>query len=255
MALDAFCRRHRRSQAGAGTLSDWQASRCGSQDRHGHRQCARLRTPARAAPPRRQATNTLLANPEDGERQILLTDFGIARNVNDISGLTATNMTVGTVAYCAPKQSLGEDIDGRADQYSLAATAFHLLTGSQLFPNSNPAVVISRHPNSPRPALVAGNLFAAPNSWGTGPKFIKRGSRVLHTSPQLHSRYCRYCIVTGEHRNRRRSARSSHRRHGCGRPAQRRTKLAGIRPSHSDILPARTSGQANSGVTYSCSPY
>jgi serine/threonine protein kinase, bacterial len=42
----------------------------------------------------------------------------------------------------------------RADQYSLAATAYHLLTGSQLFPNSNPAAVISRHLNVPPPALA-----------------------------------------------------------------------------------------------------
>src|SRR5271169_3479548 len=91
---------------------------------------------------------------DEGEQRILLTDFGIARDINDISGLTTTNMTVGTVAYCAPEQLLGEDIDGRADQYSLAATAYHLLTGSQLFPNSNPAVVISRHLNVPPPALA-----------------------------------------------------------------------------------------------------
>ena len=91
---------------------------------------------------------------DEGEQRILLTDFGIARNVNDISGLTKTNMTVGTVAYCAPEQLLGEDVDGRADQYSLAATAYHLLTGSQLFPNSNPAVVISHHLNVPPAALA-----------------------------------------------------------------------------------------------------
>ena len=99
--------------------------------------------------------NIMIANLDDeGEQRILLTDFGIARNVNDISGLTKTNMTVGTVAYSAPEQLLGEDVDGRADQYSLAATAYHLLTGSQLFPNSNPAVVISRHLNVPPPALA-----------------------------------------------------------------------------------------------------
>ena len=40
---------------------------------------------------------------------------------------------------------MGEPLDGRADQYALAATAYHLLTGFQLFPHSNPAVVISRH--------------------------------------------------------------------------------------------------------------
>ncbi len=73
---------------------------------------------------------------DDGEQRILLTDFGIARNVDDISGLTTTNMTVGTVAYAAPEQLMGDDIDGRADQYALAATAYHLLTGVQLFPHS-----------------------------------------------------------------------------------------------------------------------
>ena len=99
--------------------------------------------------------NIMMTNLDDeGEQRILLTDFGIARNVNDISGLTKTNMTVGTVAYCAPEQLLGEDVDDRADEYSLAATAYHLLTGSQLFPNSNPAVVISHHLNVPPPTLA-----------------------------------------------------------------------------------------------------
>jgi serine/threonine-protein kinase len=106
--------------------------------------------------------NIMLTHLDDeGEQRILLTDFGIARNVNEISGLTATNVTVGTVAYCAPEQLLGEEIDGRADQYSLAATAYHLLTGSQLFPNSNPAVVISHHLNVPPPALADSRLDLA----------------------------------------------------------------------------------------------
>src|SRR6185436_1500006 len=61
---------------------------------------------------------------------------------------------VGTIAYSAPEQLMGEEIDGRADQYALAAAAYHLLTGSQLFPHSNPAVVISRHLNSTPPALA-----------------------------------------------------------------------------------------------------
>ncbi|WP_445161440.1 serine/threonine-protein kinase PknH/PknJ [Mycobacterium sp. Dal123C01] len=99
---------------------------------------------------------------DDDEQRILLTDFGIARNVGDISGLTATNMTVGTVAYSAPEQLMGEDIDGRADQYALAATAYHLLTGSHLFPHSNPAVVISRHLNAPPQALAEGRPELAP---------------------------------------------------------------------------------------------
>jgi serine/threonine protein kinase, bacterial len=98
--------------------------------------------------------NILLTNPQDGERRILLADFGIARRHDDISGLTATNMTVGTVAYCAPEQLMGGDIDGRADQYALAATAFHLLTGAPPYQHANPAVVIGQHLNAQPPALA-----------------------------------------------------------------------------------------------------
>ena len=98
--------------------------------------------------------NILLAHPELGEQRILLADFGIARWVNDISGLTATNMTVGTVSYAAPEQLMGGRLDGRADQYALAATAFHLLTGAPPFQHSNPAVVISQHLSGSPPAIA-----------------------------------------------------------------------------------------------------
>lgn len=91
---------------------------------------------------------------DEDEQRVLLTDFGIARNVDDISGLTATNMTVGTSAYSAPEQLMGEEMDGRTDQYALAATTYHLLTGVKLFPHSNPAVVISRHLNAAPTAMA-----------------------------------------------------------------------------------------------------
>ena len=89
--------------------------------------------------------NILLTNPETGEQRILLADFGIARRLDDANSLTATNMTVGTVVYAAPEQLMGEHVDGRADQYALAATAYQLLTATPPFSHSNPAVVISQH--------------------------------------------------------------------------------------------------------------
>ena len=98
--------------------------------------------------------NILLTEPEDGKRRIMLADFGIARPLGDISGLTATNFTVGTLAYAAPEQLMGADIDGRADQYALAATAFHLLTGSPPYQHSNPVAVISQHLNAAPPKLA-----------------------------------------------------------------------------------------------------
>ncbi|HWF29051.1 MAG TPA: serine/threonine-protein kinase [Mycobacterium sp.] len=86
-------------------------------------------------------------------RRILLADFGIARELGEISGLTATNMLVGTTAYCAPEQLQGANLDGRADQYALGCTAFNLLTGSAPFHHSNPAVVITQHLSAPPPHI------------------------------------------------------------------------------------------------------
>lgn len=97
--------------------------------------------------------NILIAKPDSPDRRIMLADFGIAGWVGEASGLTATNMTVGTVSYAPPEQLMGGDLDGRADQYALAATAFHLLTGSPPFQHSNPAVVISQHLSASPPAI------------------------------------------------------------------------------------------------------
>jgi serine/threonine-protein kinase len=97
--------------------------------------------------------NILITNPEDGEQRILLADFGIARYLGDPSGLTATNLTLGTVAYAAPEQLMGSAVDGRADQYALAATAFHLLTGAPPFRDASPVAVISQHLTATPPKL------------------------------------------------------------------------------------------------------
>jgi serine/threonine-protein kinase len=113
--------------------------------------------------------NILISKPDTDDERIMLADFGIARRGDDASGLTGTNMTVGTVAYAAPEQLKGEEIDGRTDQYALAATAFQLLTGSPPFQHSNPAVVISQHLTSAPPAIGS----RRPELSGLGPAFDK----------------------------------------------------------------------------------
>lgn len=97
--------------------------------------------------------NIMIAEPWDSPRRILLADFGIARQLGEVTGLTATNFTVGTLSYAAPEQLMGETLDGRADQYALAATAFHLLTGVPPFRTDNPVAVISRHLTAAPPRL------------------------------------------------------------------------------------------------------
>jgi serine/threonine-protein kinase len=97
--------------------------------------------------------NILISEPDTDDERIMLADFGIARRTTEASTLTGTSMTVGTVAYAAPEQLTGEPMDGRADQYALAATAYQLLTGSPPFHHSNPAVVISQHLTARPPSI------------------------------------------------------------------------------------------------------
>jgi tRNA A-37 threonylcarbamoyl transferase component Bud32 len=97
--------------------------------------------------------NILVTASDGRRRRVLLTDFGIARRIDDVSNLTDDNVAVGTVSYMAPEQLLNKPLDGRTDQYALAATAFHLLTGAPPFHDSNRAVVISQHLSAPPPRI------------------------------------------------------------------------------------------------------
>lgn len=105
--------------------------------------------------------NILVGRSGSDDGRIMLADFGIARRADDPSGLTATNMTIGTVSYAAPEQLTGAAMDGRADQYALAATAFHLLSGAPPFQDPNAAVVIGHHLNTPPPSLGIPELAGA----------------------------------------------------------------------------------------------
>ncbi|TLF76768.1 serine/threonine-protein kinase [Nocardia cyriacigeorgica] len=83
----------------------------------------------------------------------LLTDFGIARMGPESSDLTGTGMTIGTIAYASPEQMQGLPVEPRSDQYALAATAFHLLTGAQPFTGTSPVAVIMAHAQQPVPTV------------------------------------------------------------------------------------------------------
>ncbi|MEZ6137858.1 MAG: protein kinase [Pirellulaceae bacterium] len=65
----------------------------------------------------------------DRNNKIWITDFGLARCQTELS-LTHSGDLVGTMRYMSPEQSRGESafVDGRSDIYSLAATAYEMLT-------------------------------------------------------------------------------------------------------------------------------
>jgi YVTN family beta-propeller protein len=64
---------------------------------------------------------------------VYLTDFGLARQIDATSGVTATGAFVGTLDYVAPEQIRGERVDARADVYALGCVLFELLTGNTPF--------------------------------------------------------------------------------------------------------------------------
>ncbi|WP_313673653.1 serine/threonine-protein kinase [Mycolicibacterium sp.] len=111
--------------------------------------------------------NILLGRGESD--RVLLADFGVARWVGQPSDLTGVDVTVGTVTYAAPEQLKGEQIDGHADQYALAATTFHLLTGHPPFTHTNPAVVITQHLTATPPAIGT----ERPDLTALGPVFAR----------------------------------------------------------------------------------
>ncbi len=76
----------------------------------------------------------------------LVADFGIAKAVESAGHkLTETGMAVGTPHYMSPEQSLGSDMDGRSDQYSLGCVLYELLVGQPPFDGPNPMAVLARH--------------------------------------------------------------------------------------------------------------
>jgi CheY-like chemotaxis protein len=87
-----------------------------------------------------KAQNVLLD--EAGVLKVM--DFGIARLAEGSSGLTEVGMMVGTPAYMAPEQIMGEAIDARADLYSAGVVLYECLTGQVPFTATTIVSLVAR---------------------------------------------------------------------------------------------------------------
>ena len=69
---------------------------------------------------------------EIGVERVMLTDFGLARAIDDAS-ITRTGVIAGTPLYMSPEQARGEAIDARSDLFSLGSVLYTLATGRPPF--------------------------------------------------------------------------------------------------------------------------
>lgn len=87
----------------------------------------------------------------DHDERVVLTDFGIAKIVTGVQ-FTASGGMVGTPAYMAPEQGLGEAGDERSDLYSLGVILFQLVTGHLPYEADTPLATILKHLHEPVPS-------------------------------------------------------------------------------------------------------
>lgn len=135
-----------------------------------------------------------------GSERCYLTDFGLSKNPTQDSGaLTAIGDFVGTYLYTAPEQILGQEIDGRADLYSLGCVLFEMLTGEPPFSAPTEAEVLQAHFETPPPPasevrttlpsavdeVIATAMAKDPSErFGTGADLAAAAARALGTSAE-----------------------------------------------------------------------
>ncbi len=89
----------------------------------------------------------------DAADRPLLTDFGIALSKRDTSRITTAGLAVGSSGYMAPEQARGDEVDGRADLYSVGVLAFELLSGDLPYRSTDPLALALMHAQKPVPRL------------------------------------------------------------------------------------------------------
>ena len=94
----------------------------------------------------------------DAEGNPHVTDFGLAKLLEQDDGLTLTQAALGTPNYMAPEQAAGNAsaLTTAADVYSLGAILFEVLTGRNSSPRSTPLATINqaREQEPPKPSAI-----------------------------------------------------------------------------------------------------
>jgi serine/threonine-protein kinase len=98
----------------------------------------------------------------------VVADFGIARALRVAAegqnNMTGLGFAIGTPAYMSPEQATASEVDGRSDQYSLAAMFYEMVSGQQPFTGPTAQAVLTQVLTGPRPRLSKINREAPPEA-------------------------------------------------------------------------------------------
>ncbi|PQP03519.1 MULTISPECIES: serine/threonine-protein kinase [Pseudomonas] len=83
----------------------------------------------------------------------VLSDFGIAKSLDDRTQFTQAGFAVGTPSYMSPEQARGQDIDGRADLYALGVVLYEILVGKLPYTGNDALSTALAHLTEPLPEL------------------------------------------------------------------------------------------------------
>jgi len=85
--------------------------------------------------------------------QLVLIDFGLAKQAQLRAEITGTGEIFGTPYYMSPEQGHGSEVDARGDIYSLGVIFYEMLTGQKPYEGKTAMSVIIQHRQSPVPQL------------------------------------------------------------------------------------------------------
>jgi serine/threonine protein kinase len=112
--------------------------------------------------------NLMIVNAGTPQEHLKVMDFGLAQLSNKpflskekFSGFKDV-LTQGTPAYISPEQLRGDDVDARADLYSMGVVLFEALTGQLPFPQTKVDEVVAAHLRQPPPRFASLGVHDVP---------------------------------------------------------------------------------------------